>query len=100
MGRVDQLTNQDGVASVVVVKETELVHKVVGSGVLVVVERDIVRDGIDLRSRCNDGDVRVSCLDGAGEHGQTVCRVTGIATTEIVFVTNLFQTSITCESKW
>jgi len=48
--RVDQLTNQDRVASVVVVKETELVHKVVGSGVLVVVERDVVRDGIDLGS--------------------------------------------------
>jgi len=72
-----------------VVKKTELMHKVVGSGVLVVVERDVVRNRVDLRSRCNDGDVGVGCLDGAGEHGQTVCRVTGIATAKVVFVTDL-----------
>lgn len=93
---VDQLTDQDRVASVVVVKEVEFSDKVVRSGVLVVIERDIVRDRVDLRSRCNDGDVRVDCLDGAGEHGQTVCRVTGIATTKVVFVTDLVHSSATC----
>jgi hypothetical protein len=88
-----QLTDQDRVASVVVVKEVEFSDKVVGSGVLVVIERDIIRDRVDLRSRCNDGDVRVDCLDGAGEHGETVCRVTGIATTKVIFVTDLFRSS-------
>ena len=95
----DQLTNQDRVASVVVVKEVEFSDKVVGSGVLVVVERDIVRDRVDLRSRCNDGDVRVDCLDGAGEHGQAVCRVTGIATSKVVLVTDLFQSSASCKEQ-
>jgi hypothetical protein len=92
---VDQLTNQDRVASVVVVKEVEFSDKVVRSGVLVVVERDVVRDGVNSRSRRNDGDVRVDRLDGAGEHGETVCRITGVATTKVVFVTNLFRPSAT-----
>jgi hypothetical protein len=90
-----QLTNQDRMASVVVVKEVEFSDKVVGSGVLVVVERDVVRDGVNSRSRRNDGDVRVHCLDGAGEHGETVCRITGITTTKVVFVTDLFRPSAT-----
>jgi hypothetical protein len=83
---VDQLADQDRVAPVVVIKEVELSDKVVGSGVLVVVERNVVRD---------DGDVRVDCLDGAGEHGKTVCRVTGITTAKVVLVTNLLQSSAT-----
>jgi hypothetical protein len=66
---VDQLTDQDGVASVVVIKEIELSDKVVRSGILVVVERNVVRDGVDSRSRRNNGDIRVDCLDRAGEHG-------------------------------
>lgn len=86
-------------ASVVVVKETEFVNKVVGSGVLVVIERNIVRNGVDLRGRCNDGDVGVGSLDGVGEHRKTVCRVTGIATSKVVFVTDLFQSSATVNSK-
>jgi hypothetical protein len=90
-----QLTNQDRVASVVVVKEVKFSHKVVGSGVLVVIERNVVRNGVNSRSRRNDGDVGVDRLDGAGEHGETVCRVTGITTTEVVFVTNLFRPSVT-----
>jgi hypothetical protein len=92
---VDQLADQDRVAPVVVIKEVELSDKVVGSGVLVVVERNVVRDGVNSGSRRNDGDVRVDCLDGAGEHGKTVCRVTGITTAKVVLVTNLLQSSAT-----
>lgn len=66
---IDRLTDQDRVASVVVVKEVEFSDKVVGPGVLVVVKGDVVRDGINSRSRRNDSDVRVDCLDRAGEHG-------------------------------
>lgn len=66
---IDQLTDQDRVAPVVVVKEIEFSDKVVGSGILVVVERNVVRDGVDSRSRRNNGDIRVDCLDRAGEHG-------------------------------
>jgi hypothetical protein len=85
----NQLTNQDRVTSVVVIKEVKLSDKVIRSRVLVVVKGDVIRDGVNGRCRRNDGDIRVDCLDRAGEHGQTVCRVTGITTTEVVFVTNL-----------
>lgn len=43
------LTDQDGVASVVMIEETKLSDKVIRSRVLMVVERDVIRNGVDGR---------------------------------------------------
>jgi hypothetical protein len=83
------LTNQDGMISVVMIKEVELADEIVGARVLVVVEGHMARHGFDRSFGCNDGDVGVSCSDGGGEHWKTVCRVTCISSPEVVFVTNL-----------
>lgn len=78
---MSRLTNQDGVASVVMIEEAKLSDKVVRSRVLMVVERDVIRNGVDGWCGADDGDVRVDCFDSFGEHGKTVSRVTGIAAT-------------------